>query len=181
MRCGEYTAPMIAGEETYIQPGYNGHRVHGLTMVYTNGYVNNVNVHDLASLYGNVYGMRIFDGCSIELKGDIEVNNIEAGVFDFELNEVDMSFMLKSETNPLPQACGVYLYSDEDNVQYDENVNILSQNVIGYRECGGENVIREDQDDYFISQSVGECSNCIVKGIFMSDDTQTKHAAFSLP
>ena len=168
MTCGEYDAPAIAGEEVYIQPGFNGHRAHGLTTVYTNGVLKDVMIDGVTSNYGNAYGLRVFDGCDIELQGDIQVNNINAGVI-FEPNNIDMRFMEKSLTNPLPQACGVYLYSDQDNINYDADMtNIQSTNVIGYRECS-EIVTRDDPDDQFTSMLIGECDNCVVKPMWVDE------------
>jgi len=163
MRCGEYDAPTIAGEEVYIQPGFNGHRAHGLTTVYTSGTIKDLYIDSIASHYGNAYGLRVFDGCKITLAGNINVNQINAGTI-FEPNQIDMAFMIKSLTNPLPQACGVYLYSDQDNIDYDDTTtSIISNDVVGYRECQ-ETVIRSDEDNnVFTSQLIGQCNNCIVK------------------
>jgi len=169
MICGEYDAPAIAGEQVYIQPGFNGHRAHGLTTVYTNGVIKDLNIDGVSSNYGSAYGLRVFDGCDVELQGDISVNNINAGI-TFEPNNIDMRFMEKSLTNPLPQACGVYLYSDEDNINYDADAtNIVSTNVIGYRECS-EVVDRESPDDQFTSALIGECDNCVVKDMYVDPD-----------
>lgn len=180
MRCGEYDAPEIAGEEIYIQPGFNGHRAHGLTTVYTSGSIKNVQIDDVKSNYGNAYGLRVFDGCNIELNGDIQINNINAGIA-LEPNHIDMRFMEKSTTNPLPQACGLYLYSDQDNIQYDpEQTTITSSNVIGYRECL-ETVQREDEDSYFVSSVIGDCINCVVKDMYIVDDDDENDEELSIP
>eukprot|EP01084_Bolivina_argentea_P106471 190511_1 len=180
MRCGEYDAPTIAGEQVYIQPGFNGHRAHGLTTVYTNGMIQNLMIDGVSSNYGSAYGLRIFDGCDIELAGEIAVTNIAAGVI-LEANQIDMRFMIQSLTNPLPQACGVYVYSDDDNLHYDaDNTQVTSSNVIGYRDCQ-ETVIRADQDDFFVSSLAGECSNCIIKDVYVIDDTDnTANTKYSL-
>merc|ERR1712176_771320 len=163
LRCGEYDAPMIAGEEVYIQPGFNGHRAHGLTTVYTSGVLKDVSIENVRSNYGNAYGLRVFDGCDIELQGEVAVNDIFAGIV-FDENEMDMRFMITSLTNPLPQACGVYLYSDADNVHYDETqTRVVSTNVAGYRPCS-EVVIKSDEDsDVFTSALIGECVDCVIK------------------
>merc|ERR1719242_1463836 len=171
MRCGEYDAPMIAGEEVYIQPGFNGHRVHGLTTVYTNGVLKDVEIENVRSNYGNAYGLRVFDGCDIELQGDVHVSDIFAGIA-FDSNEMDMRFMLSSLTNPLPRACGVYLYSDADNVHFAEEgeVSVSSMNVVGYRECE-EVVIRSDDDNaVFTSAVIGECVDCVIKDFVVVGD-----------
>eukprot|EP00485_Elphidium_margaritaceum_P009873 CAMPEP_0202685912 /NCGR_PEP_ID=MMETSP1385-20130828/1730_1 /ASSEMBLY_ACC=CAM_ASM_000861 /TAXON_ID=933848 /ORGANISM="Elphidium margaritaceum" /LENGTH=1663 /DNA_ID=CAMNT_0049340385 /DNA_START=133 /DNA_END=5121 /DNA_ORIENTATION=- len=167
MACGEYDAPAIAGEAVYIQPGYNGHRAHALTTVYTNGVLKNVNVDGVSSLYGNAYGIRVFDGCDIELQGEISVNNINAGTI-YETNDIDMRFLMKSLTNPLPQACGIYVYSDAEDLHFDaETTNVVSDTVTGYRECS-ELVTRDDPDDQFTSQLMGECENCVIKDVYVS-------------
>ena len=44
MRCGKYDAPKISGEEVYIQPGFNGHRAHGLTTVYTSAIIKDATI-----------------------------------------------------------------------------------------------------------------------------------------
>ncbi len=175
MRCGEYDTPMIAGEQPYIQPGYNGHRVHGLILVYTNATLENINIYNLQSNFGDVYGLRIFDGSQVILKNNINVNDLYAGVI-FEENNIDMQFMIKSQVNPLPQACGLYLYSDENNIEYDDSVldsHFISQNVIGYRPCAEQTIIREDQNNYFVTQIIGECVNCVVKDVYISSSSSS--------
>eukprot|EP00484_Ammonia_sp_Unknown_P011181 CAMPEP_0197073724 /NCGR_PEP_ID=MMETSP1384-20130603/210752_1 /TAXON_ID=29189 /ORGANISM="Ammonia sp." /LENGTH=1715 /DNA_ID=CAMNT_0042512563 /DNA_START=84 /DNA_END=5232 /DNA_ORIENTATION=+ len=179
MTCGEYDAPAIAGEEVYIQPGYNGHRAHGLTVVYTNGVLANVNIDGVQSDYGSAYGLRVFDGCDIELQGDITVNNINAGMI-FEPSDIDMRFMMKSLTNPLPQACGIYVYSDPDDVSQADESNVLSTNVFGYRECE-ETVTRNGPDDQFLAQTIGDCDNCVVKPVYVSADYDSEEDEDAAP
>merc|ERR1712154_121723 len=99
MRCGEYDAPTIAGEQVYIQPGFNGHRAHGLTTVYSNGKVGNVRIENVGSEYGDAYGLRVFDGCDVELFGDVSAENIIAGKAFDSGNDIDMRFMITSSTN----------------------------------------------------------------------------------
>eukprot|EP01084_Bolivina_argentea_P109673 196018_1 len=188
MRCGEYSAPMIAGEEVYIQPGFNGHRAHGMTTVYTNGIIKDVSIDGVYSNYGSTYGIRVFDGCDIQFQGDININNIAAGII-FEKEDIDMAFMVKSLTNPLPQACGVMLYTDEDNVNYDDTrTNIQSTNVVGYRDCFETVVRSEEDDDEFVSSLVGDCDGCIVKDMYSSTTAEhtkkrknNKKSSFLLP
>ncbi len=175
MRCGEYTVPHIAGESEYIQPGYNGHRAHGMTVVYTNGVVEDVSISDVRSLWGSAYGLRVFDGCDLELRGQVTVNDIAAGTV-YESAGVDLQFMVKSSTNPLPQACSVYLYSDGEDVHFDAgNTSIWAQNVVGYRQCE-EAVVRVDgaalgvDDDIFVAQVLGECADCVVKEVYVREE-----------
>merc|ERR1712048_1556415 len=94
-------------------------------------------------------------------------------------NDIDMRFMITSSTNPLPRACGVYLYSDADNVHFNESAtHITSANVVGYRECE-ELVVKEDQNNaVFTSAVIGECIDCIIKeyaeASLPNDDKKTK-------
>lgn len=171
MRCGEYVVPQIAGESAYIQPGYNGHRAHGMTLVYSNGVIEDVAISEVSSLWGSAYGLRVFDGCDLELKGTVMVNGIVAGTV-YEENNVDMRFMMKSTVNALPQACSVYLYSDGDDIHFDGNTTISAQNVVGYRECE-ESVLRAkasdsgEAADVFVAQVIGECVDCVVKEVYV--------------
>merc|ERR1719334_1535841 len=175
MVCGEYTVPEIAGEEAYIQPGFNGHRAHGLTVVYTSGSIRNVQIENVRSLYGDAYGLRVFDGCDIELGGAVDVSDVSAGVV-FEDEGIDMAFMAKSTTNPLPRACGVYVYSDAEDVRVADGAEIMSARVSGYRECV-ETVLREDEPEegengVFVASEVGECVECVVKEMYRVDDEE---------
>jgi len=174
MRCGEYTVPQIAGESSFIQPGYNGHRAHGMTVVYTNGAIENVAISNIQSRWGSAYGLRVFDGCDLELRGEVMVKDITAGTA-FENEGVDMRFMIDSSTNPLPQACSVYLYSDPDDIDFDpSNTTIRGQNVVGYRECG-ESVVRSDGSalgedlDVFQALVIGQCIDCVVRDVYVPD------------
>merc|ERR1719334_2349416 len=132
-----------------------------MTLVYSNGVIEDVAISEVSSWWGSAYGLRVFDGCDLELKGTVMVNGIVAGTVDEEDN-VDMRFMMKSTVNALPQACSVYLYSDGDDIHFDGNTTISAQNVVGYRECE-ESVLRAkasdsgEAADIFVAQVIGEC------------------------
>eukprot|EP01084_Bolivina_argentea_P158367 275879_1 len=90
-------------------------------------------------------------------------------------NNIDMQFMIKSQVNPLPQACGLYLYSDQDNIKYNDDDNFINQNIIGYRPCAEQTIIREDQNDYFVTKVIGDCINCIVKDVYISSSSSLSY------
>jgi len=151
--CGEYSrysSTEGGGHFRQVKPmqeGFSGNMVQAIAVNSAQKTIfENINIHDITSHNGPVFGIAIWPSNEVTLKSDITVYNLYAGI-DIE----EGTYSYSDRPNKAPEACAVmtYLYFEDSGNTYtttvtvDDNANIQTGCIVGHIGCRGNDVVTD--------------------------------------
>eukprot|EP01084_Bolivina_argentea_P259295 437478_1 len=144
IKCGSYFSAKNGGHRNQQYPaqiGYTGNQIHGITFIGSVGSVTKnakIYINDLISARGDVFGMRFYEKNDINIESGVHIviNNVHSGAY---LNKHDINVLNMQQNgsvpNTIPRSCVVDVWLKDNNIRFEEEVNIESNCVSQFEQC----------------------------------------------
>jgi len=179
--CGNYESTEDGGHRNQnypLQRGFTGTEVHALSMVSSQGKMDNVHIHNIVSARGDALAIQFFPSNEVTVGSKVVIEDIHAGA---ALSKSVLGSLTDSMPNKIPRACAVtiWTWTDEESEFYENAISFESKDSVRAK-CLTTHTPCSDSD--FDGEALEHIASCdattIVKGEGHSMDNRLLYDTF---
>jgi len=179
--CGNYDSTDNGGHRNQnypLQRGFTGTEVHALSMVSSQGTMDNVHIHNIVSARGDALAIQFFPSNKVQIGTNVVIEDIHAGA---ALSKSVLGSLENSMPNKIPRACAVtiWTWTDEEAEFYANDISFVNKDAVRAK-CLTTHTQCSDSD--FDGEALEHIASCdastIVKGDGHSMDNRLLYDTF---
>merc|ERR1712241_1310710 len=179
--CGNYDSTDNGGHRNQnypLQRGFTGTEGHALSMVSSQGPMDNVHIHNIVSARGDALAIQFFPSNKVQIGSNVGIEDIHAGA---ALSKSVLESLPNAMPNKIPRACAVtiWTWTDEESEFYENEISFVDKDSVKAK-CLTTHTQCSDSD--FDGEAIEHIASCdsttIVKGDGHSMDNRLLYDTF---